>query len=103
MFTGGTLDGSPIHVSSEDVSEDTPSIAGDLHDHDDIPQEAKPRWVETRRFDWQECLTESDYYACHYRTAIIAEYLAHGYIIGDNIIAKAVDYDREYKSTSRRV
>lgn len=42
-FVGGTLDGSPIHVSSEDVSEDTPSTAGDLHDHDDIPQEAKPR------------------------------------------------------------
>lgn len=45
MSTGGTLDGSPIHVSSEDVSEDAPSIAGDLHDHDDIPQEAKPRYV----------------------------------------------------------
>lgn len=36
----------------------------------------------------------SAYYSLH-RTAIIAEYLAHGYIIGDNIIAKAVDYDRK--------
>lgn len=46
IYAGGTLDGSPIHVSSEDVSEDTPSTAGDLHDHDDIPQEAKPRYVQ---------------------------------------------------------
>merc|ERR1712225_222788 len=71
MLNGGTLDGSPIQVSSELVDEDTPSIVGEEHYHDDIPQEAKPR------------------------TAIVAEYLASGYILSEGIINKAVAFDQK--------
>merc|ERR1712225_208405 len=71
MLNGGTLDGSPIQVSSELVDEDTPSIVGEEHYHDDIPQEAKPR------------------------TAIVAEYLASGYILSEGIINKAVSFDQK--------
>merc|ERR1712093_742062 len=71
MLNGGTLDGSPIQVSSELVDEDTPSIVGEEHYHDDIPQEAKPR------------------------TAIVAEYIASGYILSEGIINKAVAFDQK--------
>lgn len=72
VVTGGTLDGSPIQVSSEVIDEDTPSIHdGEAHAHGDVPQEDKPR------------------------TAIVAEYLAHGYVLSDPIIQKAVAFDRE--------
>lgn len=72
VVTGGTLDGSPIQVSSEVIDEDTPSIHdGEAHPHGDVPQEDKPR------------------------TAIVAEYLAHGYVLSDPIIQKAVAFDRE--------
>jgi len=76
MLNGGTLDGSPIQVSSELVDEDTPSIAED-HDHHDIPQEAKPR------------------------TAIVAEYIAHGYVLSDSIIQKAVSFDQKHGISSK--
>lgn len=77
MLNGGTLDGSPIQVSSEHIDEDTPSMAGDHHEHDDIPQEEKPR------------------------TAIVAEYLASGYVLSESIIQKAVSFDQKHGITSR--
>lgn len=77
MLNGGTLDGSPIQVSSEDITDDHPSLAGDHHDHDDIPQEAKPR------------------------TAIVAEYLASGYVLSEPIINRAVTFDQKHGISNR--
>lgn len=74
---GGTLDGSPIQVSSEELTDDHPSVHGDAHDHDDIPQEAKPR------------------------TAIVAEYLASGYVLSEPIINRAVAFDQKHGISSR--
>lgn len=50
---------------------------GDAHDHDDIPQEAKPR------------------------TAIVAEYLASGYVLSEPIINRAVAFDQKHGISSR--
>lgn len=77
MLNGGTLDGSPIQVSSEELTDDHPSVAGDHGDHDDIPQESKPR------------------------TAIVAEYLAHGYVLSEPIINRAVAFDQKHGISSR--
>jgi len=77
MLNGGTLDGSPIQVSSEELTDDHPSVAGDHDEHGDIPQESKPR------------------------TAIVAEYLAHGYVLSEPIINRAVAFDQKHGISSR--
>lgn len=54
-WLGGTLDGSPIQVSSEELTDDHPSVAGDHDGHDDIPQESKPRCVSSSWTFLQRC------------------------------------------------
>ncbi|KAG8687644.1 hypothetical protein FRC09_013372 [Ceratobasidium sp. 395] len=77
MLNGGTLDGSPISVSSETEHEDAPHT--DEH-HDEtrpIQQTDKPR------------------------AAIAAEYLAKGYTLSDQILQKAIDMDKKQGISQR--
>jgi len=76
MLNGGSLDGSPIAVTSEVEHEDAHS-----EDHHDetrpIQQTDKPR------------------------AAIAAEYLAKGYTLSDNILQKAIDMDQKQGISKR--
>ncbi|KAL6244583.1 Protein vip1 [Rhinocladiella similis] len=72
---------SQVHVSTASTLDDVASKAGaavssSLPD-DHIPQEDKPR------------------------TRIVAEYLAHGYALSDNVINKAIAVDKEHGFSSR--
>lgn len=76
MLNGGSLDGSPISVTSEVEHEDAHS---DDH-HDDtrpIQQTDKPR------------------------AAIAAEYLAKGYTLSDNVLQRAIDIDQKQGISKR--
>jgi len=88
MLNGGTLDGAHLEVTSASDSEpkaasilptgatgSTPIGASSAHH--DISQEDKPR------------------------AAIVAEYLAHGYVMGDHVIEKAIDFDQKQGISSR--
>ncbi|GAA5862288.1 hypothetical protein JCM8547_007589 [Rhodosporidiobolus lusitaniae] len=84
FLDGGHLDGNEIKVTSDDV--ETPSIANakpvDAPTHaekegHDIEQEDKPH------------------------SAKLAEYLAHGYTIGDQAISKAIEADKSYGISQR--
>jgi len=88
MLSGATLDDSTIEVSSDDVSQPesakavssaTPpaALSSSTEHHDDIEQEDKPH------------------------TAKVAEYLAAGYVVGDQAIAKAIDADSKYGVSAR--
>ncbi|KAK4049791.1 hypothetical protein OIV83_003847 [Microbotryomycetes sp. JL201] len=86
MLNGGTLDGSTISVTSKDV--ETPALANvqatkataqtpsELQGHD-VEQEDKPK------------------------SAIAAEYLAHGYALSDAAIQKAIEADQQYGISQR--
>ncbi|WVW82199.1 hypothetical protein I302_104205 [Kwoniella bestiolae CBS 10118] len=86
MLNGGTLDGAHLEVTSASDAEPktasvlptgaTGSTAIGATDSP-IGQEDKPR------------------------AAIVAEYLAHGYVLGDNIIQKAIDIDNKQGISSR--
>lgn len=79
MLNGGTLDGSTISVTSEDVEapalanvkpvESTAQTPSEKEGHD-VEQEDKPR------------------------SAVLAEYLAHGYTFSDDIIEKSIAADK---------
>jgi RNA recognition motif-containing protein len=60
-----------IHVTSGISSTSTSAAAGE-HEHDDVPQEEKPR------------------------SRIFAEYLAHGYVISDKAIERALALDQQH-------
>jgi len=68
-----------VSGSSSDPSSGAPasSISDEKDDEHDIPQEDKPR------------------------SRIVAEYLAHGYVIGDHAIQKAIDLDNKHGVSSR--
>ncbi|EPS43529.1 hypothetical protein H072_2467 [Dactylellina haptotyla CBS 200.50] len=72
------LSGSPINVSASATLDD---LEHEAHAHDDLtgepPQEDKPR------------------------TAIIAEYLAHGYHMGDKVLQRAIEFDKQKGIYSR--
>lgn len=82
MLNGGTLDGAHLEVTSASDVEpkasvlptgatgSTPIGAG-LTGASDISQEDKPK------------------------AAIVAEYLAHGYVLGDHVIQRAIDFDQK--------
>ena len=86
MLNGGTLDGSTISVTSDEVA--TPSLANvqpvkstaqtpaEVDGHD-IEQEEKPR------------------------SAVVAEYLAHGYALSDTAIERAIAADKRELSHAR--
>lgn len=79
MLNGGTLDGSTISVTSEDVEapalanvqpvQSTAQTPSEKEGHD-VEQEDKPR------------------------SAVLAEYLAHGYTFSDDIIEKSIAADK---------
>ncbi|KAA1109759.1 hypothetical protein PGTUg99_034097 [Puccinia graminis f. sp. tritici] len=76
MLDGGTLDNAVIQVtlpSSAGTSQTptSPNTPG-LGEHEELKQEDKPR------------------------SAIAAEYLAHGYILGDQAISKAIALDQKH-------
>lgn len=86
MLNGGTLDGAHLEVTSASDSEPkTPSLlptgatgstpigAG----VGEVSQEDKPR------------------------AAIVAEYLAHGYVLGDQVIQRAIDFDHKQGISTR--
>ncbi|WRT64055.1 uncharacterized protein IL334_000983 [Kwoniella shivajii] len=87
MLNGGTLDGAHLEVTSASDAEPktasilptgaTGSTAIGATDGHPIGQEDKPR------------------------AAIVAEYLAHGYALGDNIVQKAIDIDNKQGISSR--
>ncbi|EIW72379.1 hypothetical protein TREMEDRAFT_70704 [Tremella mesenterica DSM 1558] len=79
MLNGGTLDGAHLEVTSTTeepkssvlptgTTGSTPIGAGVVHD---LTQEDKPK------------------------AAIVAEYLAHGYVLGDHIVQRAIDFDHQ--------
>ncbi|WAQ84885.1 hypothetical protein PtA15_5A458 [Puccinia triticina] len=77
MLDGGTLDNAVIQVvlpTSSGTSNQNPTspTTPGLGDHEELKQEDKPR------------------------SAIAAEYLAHGYILGDQAIAKAIALDQKH-------
>jgi len=75
FLSQGTLDGSTIHVTTSESD----SAADELHSHGahDIAQEDKPR------------------------AAVAAEILAHGYVLSDHGIQKAIDLDTKYGVSTR--
>ncbi|MBW0528522.1 hypothetical protein O181_068237 [Austropuccinia psidii MF-1] len=77
MLDSGTLDGTTIQITPAAPSMSSPQASGTAfasgtQDAEDVKQEDKPR------------------------SAIAAEYLAHGYILGDQVIAKAIDLDQKH-------
>jgi len=65
---------SQVHVSSTvplDGASTPPTSSTHIHHHPDFPQEDKPR------------------------TAVVAEYLSHGYTLTDQALQKAIEYDHK--------
>jgi len=75
FLSHGTLDGSTIHVATSE-SESTTVEDATTAGHD-ISQEEKPR------------------------AAVAAEYLAHGYVLSDQAIQKAIDLDNKHGLSKR--
>jgi len=78
MLNGGTLDGAHLEVTStteEPKSSVLPTESAAAHG--DISQEDKPK------------------------AAIVAEYLAHGYVMGDHVVQRAIDFDQKQGISSR--
>ncbi|GAA5903918.1 hypothetical protein JCM6882_001349 [Rhodosporidiobolus microsporus] len=86
MLTGGILEGQEITVSSDDV--EAPKLANvkPLESTAQTPAEKDGHEIE------QEDKPHS---------AKIAEYLAHGYTIGDQAISKAIEADKSYGISQR--
>jgi len=80
FLNGGTLDGATISIvgpTGGSTSEDPTSPTTNEHSDDDLGQHHKPR------------------------TAIAAEYLAHGYILGDNVIQQSIALDKKHGISKR--
>lgn len=78
MLNGGTLDGAHLEVTSLSEEPKAASIlpasaTGTTPIGAEISQEDKPVAV------------------------VVAEILSHGYVLGDNIVQQAIDFDRELK------
>jgi len=72
MLNGGTLDGSSIHVASDQVLPDEPDSEGAGFEQSDKP-----------------------------RAGIAAEYLARGYVLSDQILQRAIQIDQEQGISTR--
>ncbi|EIF45191.1 actin cytoskeleton protein [Brettanomyces bruxellensis AWRI1499] len=83
LLNGAELNGGTIHVNTENTSPSEKVAAeGDFASTDSsgsgiIPQEEKPK------------------------STIAAEYLANGYVLSDNLIQKAVEFDNKHDISSR--
>jgi RNA recognition motif-containing protein len=76
------LGSTQVHVTSASgtsVDDGTHYTSNETRDSDDITQEEKPR------------------------SRIIAEYLAHGYVIGDQAVQRAIDLDQKHGVSTRFV
>jgi hypothetical protein len=82
MLNGGTLDGAHLEVTSS-----SPAAA----DSSVLPAAASGSSPVGTEFDQED----------KPKAAIAAEYLAHGYTIGDHIIQKAIDVDQKQGISSR--
>ncbi|KAG2010097.1 hypothetical protein CC2G_012945 [Coprinopsis cinerea AmutBmut pab1-1] len=71
MLNGGTLDGATLTVTSDVVHQDDSDPLPQGHDTEHVKQEDKPR------------------------AGIAAEYLAKGYQLSDNILARAIELDQQ--------
>ena len=73
------LGSSQVHVTTASGIDDIASKAGNATttESDDISQEDKPR------------------------SRIVAEYLAHGYVLGDNVLQKAIQLDNQHGYSNR--
>lgn len=74
LLDGTPLKNSPLHVTSEAPSEDHPEPSAPAGT--DVRQEDKPK------------------------SAVLAEYLASGYTIGDKTLQKAIELDKKHKLSS---
>jgi len=68
---------SQVHVSADQTSTSSETAKDSPDSHDEIPQEDKPR------------------------SRVVAEMLAHGYVIGDNAITRALALDQQHGISSR--
>ncbi|KAF8208590.1 hypothetical protein K438DRAFT_1436055, partial [Mycena galopus ATCC 62051] len=75
MLHGGTLDGSTIEVTSEQIHEDEKHVGDEPVHH--IDQSDKPR------------------------AAVAAEYLARGYTLSDQVLNRAIELDNKHGISSR--
>jgi RNA recognition motif-containing protein len=80
LLSDAELDGHKVTIE-KDPESTTPLESGEAAaasgDHEDIDQEEKPR------------------------SAIIAEYLAHGYVLSDKVVARSLEFDNQHGISSR--
>ncbi|KAI5479426.1 actin cytoskeleton protein [Pseudohyphozyma bogoriensis] len=86
LLNGGTLEGSQITVTSDDI--ETPALANAKPVASTAPTPAEKEGHELEQEDKP-------------RSAVVAEYLAHGYVIGDSAIERAIAADQQYGISSR--
>lgn len=87
MLNGGTLDGAHLEVTSaSDVEPKAPSV---------LPSGVTGSAPVGAGIT--EPLSQEDKPAA----AIVAEYLAHGYVLGDHIVQRAIDFDQKQGISSR--
>ncbi|KAI1843796.1 hypothetical protein JX265_001089 [Neoarthrinium moseri] len=79
LLNNTQLSGNQITVTPEQDSEDTGPTTNAERDSDEITQEEKPR------------------------SRILAEYLAHGYVVGDVALQRAIELDQKHGVTNRFV
>ncbi|KAF8540631.1 hypothetical protein BDD12DRAFT_832711 [Trichophaea hybrida] len=81
LLDGTALNNSPIHVTAahsiDEIAGDHLATSAAIGPDGEIPQEAKPR------------------------TAILAEYLAHGYAVGDTALQRSIELDKKHNISSR--
>lgn len=91
LLNGGNLEGSLIEVSSKEVSNTSPAASPAATT--DKASQAAAMEVDTIN----DNVAQED----KPRTAILAQYLAHGYHIGDEAIQKAIDLDTKHGISSK--
>lgn len=92
LLNGGNLEGSLIEVSSTDVSNAQSSQPEPQSNETEAINEKQPEEINNDVHVQQEDKP---------RTAILAQYLAHGYHIGDEAIQKAIDLDTKHGISKR--
>lgn len=121
MLDGGSLEGATLKVTSDDVEAPAAASASPTtathKDGEEIEQEGKhwqqyPDLLVYSDADHQPPLpilfrpppppaTPPSAHADKPRSAIAAEYLAHGYILSDTAIQRAIEADQKYGISSR--
>ncbi|KAK4700948.1 hypothetical protein P7C70_g5291, partial [Phenoliferia sp. Uapishka_3] len=86
MLNGGTLEGNVITVTSDDT--EAPSLANVKPVDSNAPTHAETEGHDVDQEDKP-------------RSAVAAEYIAHGYLLSDTAIEKAIAADKQYGISSR--